>query len=592
MIVYGDPHFTCAAVTLLDWLDSRIAETDPDSLDQLRTLLIQAGQLEQAFMDGLSALDGPASGDLISSLQHVTDIAAEAFYIRFVGEEAPDPAELLATMRKALARVAGFPDVSLVVKVPEGFQSYALYPEAYILSARRWMRKHQTITPKKVTIIGLRSIGTTLSAVIAVALRSRGWQTERCSVRPTGDPFHRTTSLDHPLNHRPWVIIADEGPGLSGSSMASVAAAVVEAGGDAERLSFFPGHAGEPGAKATPEVRYWWETIPRFVTSPRSLRWEGNSLRQCLALESFNGPAQFEELSDGAWRAKAYPDESCWPPITRPFRSTKLRCSGSDGRSVIWKFVGFGPWIDDQTDGSSQPLSQSINRANLGWTPAPVGTSHGYLAVPWIPGTPLRPSDADDSRIIEHLGRYIVQVAGPPMRSDEHLVATERLAQMLYSNTIEALAKTAAQRTRDFFGPAQGLRNCPTYGDGRMAPHKWLRAGDGRIWKTDGVLHHADHTVVGKQPVLWDVAATLIEWKLNARSAARLVGTIEQGGIRIDLGVLKFYCLSYAAFKLGQMAFCEQTESEPREKARISRARRDYQHALRSLLSEPASVSG
>jgi hypothetical protein len=592
MIVYGDPHFSCAAVTMLNLLDSRIAEVDPDSLDQLRTLLIQAGQLEQGCMDYLSTLDGRASAEVISNLQRVTDLAAEAFYTRFARREISDPAELLATMRKALGRVTGFPDVCLVVKVPEGFQSYALYPEAYIVSARRWIRKHQAAAPKRATVIGIRSIGTTLSAVIAVALRSMGWQTERCSVRPTGNPFHRTTSLDHHLNHRSWVIIADEGPGLSGSSMASAATAVVEAGGDAQRLSFFPGHAGEPGAKATPEVRCWWETIPRFVTSQRSLRWDGNSLRQCLADKSMNGPAQFEDMSDGAWRAKVYPDESCWPPSTRPFGSIKVRCSDSNGRSVIWNFVGLGPWIDHQADGSSQALTQSLDRAKQGWSPVPLGTSHGYLALPWIPGAPLRPSDARDPKIIENIGRYVVQVGRPPMHSDEHFAATERLAQMLYWNTKEAIGNMAAEHTRKFFAQAQSLRDCPCYGDGRMAPHKWLRTGDGRIWKTDSFGHYADHTVIGKQPLLWDVAGTLIEWKLDARSAARLVAIIEQAGVMVDEEVLKFYCLAYAAFKLGQMMLCEETESEPGEKARIAGARAEYQHALSSFLNEPASVEG
>jgi hypothetical protein len=593
MIVYGDAHFRSAAVTLHRRLAARITQTEPDSMDQLRTLLIQAGQFEQAFTDYLSAVGSAVSDELTSSIQRITDLAADAFYSRLVKRETADRRALLVAMQAALARLTVFQDVCLVIKVPEGLQSYALYPEAYVASARRWAGKHRATDSNQATVIGIRSIGTTLSAAITATLRSMDWQIARFTVRPMGHPFRRRTSLEgHRFNRRSLVIIADEGPGLSGSSMASAAAAVVEAGADPQKLSFFPGHAGEPGAQATSEVRRWWEVISRFVTSQSSLRWDGNSLHQCLALKWTNDAVQFEDLSAGAWRAKAYPDESCWPPLARPFASIKLRSSDPGGKCVSWKFVGLGPWIDDQTDSLHQAWKQSLDRADQGWSPPPLATSHGYLAVAWMRGTPLRPLDAKDPRIIEHIGRYIAQVAGPRLPSVEQSAAIERLAQMLYSNTKEALGETLADRTRLFFAHAQNGQHSPSYGDGRMAPHKWLRTGDGRIWKTDGLAHQADHTVVGRQSVLWDVAATLIEWKLDARAAARLLGTIERSGIVIERDALKFHCLCYAGFKLGQMAFCEQVEAEPGEKARLSKARCEYQEALRSLLGEPPLVAG
>lgn len=73
-------------------------------------------------------------------------------------------------------------------------------------------------------MIGLRSIGTSLSAVVAATLQQSGIEVlPRVTVRPTGHPFARKVEC---LVVRPAAkafIIVDEGPVLSGSSMVSVA---------------------------------------------------------------------------------------------------------------------------------------------------------------------------------------------------------------------------------------------------------------------------------------------------------------------------------------------------------------------------------
>jgi hypothetical protein len=78
-------------------------------------------------------------------------------------------------------------------------------------------------------------------------------------------------------------LVVDEGPGLSGSSMAAAAAALAGAGVERGRISFFPGHGGDPGSAASDTVRAWWASSRRYVGPLAALRWGGRSLEGVLA---------------------------------------------------------------------------------------------------------------------------------------------------------------------------------------------------------------------------------------------------------------------------------------------------------------------
>ena len=82
-----------------------------------------------------------------------------------------------------LPRVAPSPDwpAEVELRIPEGFAFYAVYPEAYVDAARRLKL---VAAPR---VIGIRSIGTSLAAVVAAALDAP----EPITVRPVGDPAAR-----------------------------------------------------------------------------------------------------------------------------------------------------------------------------------------------------------------------------------------------------------------------------------------------------------------------------------------------------------------------------------------------------------------
>src|SRR5437870_2593848 len=68
------------------------------------------------------------------------------------------------------------------------------------------------------------------------------------------------------------------------------------------------------------------------------------------------------------------------------------------------------------------------------------------------------------------------------------------------------------------------------YGDGHLAPHEWVRDSNGHIFKTDCCGHDADHTLVGRQSVFWDVAGALNEWQLDAGAEARFLDAVQRAG--------------------------------------------------------------
>src|SRR5437016_6164185 len=84
-------------------------------------------------------------------------------------------------------------DVPLRFKIPEGFAFYELSPEQYRRAARRWISAKRT--RGEAIIIGIRSIGTTLSRVVLEELGTGGISARRTTVRTEGDPFSRTVRL-------------------------------------------------------------------------------------------------------------------------------------------------------------------------------------------------------------------------------------------------------------------------------------------------------------------------------------------------------------------------------------------------------------
>ena len=597
MIVYGDPQFTIGSTVLLHALRRSAFAAKATNLDELRSLLIQAGQFEQAMADssGSSAAQHRA--------QEITDLAASAFHAAYAGGQGPTAGEALEQLRMSIPCLGDFPDDLLTVKIPEGFEFYALYPEQYCNSALHWSEdKPGSGAERSVTVIGIRSIGTALSAVVDTTLAAAGWRTGRITVRPTGPPFARKVELPPAFQaSAQHALIVDEGPGLSGSSMAAVAQALISSGFKCEQIAFLPGHANEPGPAASPEVRDWWAHTPRYVTSLKNIRWNGLTLAESLEAKagefcearitphflraSLSAKSQrlmsTENLGRGLWRNMVYASETNWPAVPASFERLKYRCSPEGGPGLLWKFAGLGAWRYDMESCVAAGFKRIEKRAAQNWTVKPVAVFRGFVGLPWIEGEPLRSADARTPGILNHIGCYLASVSGPPLTGTEQAAARARLSEMLYWNTKESLGVTAAERALRVAAAIHLDDRYPSYGDGHLASHEWLRTVDGRILKVDCAGHDTDHTVVGRQPVHWDIAGAIVEWKLTEAQVGVLLKAVKAAGIEIEPSDLAFYRLAFAAFRLGQSALCASLSTEdPSERARLEAATWRYQNQL------------
>ncbi len=119
------------------------------------------------------------------------------------------------------------------LRVPEGYAYYALYPETYVAASRLFLNGRERGTA---VCVGIRSIGTSLSAVVGATLELEGWEVHPLTLRPRGDPFRRRPVLTRELAHwlerqeQAYFLVIDEGPGLSGSSLCGVADVISELG--------------------------------------------------------------------------------------------------------------------------------------------------------------------------------------------------------------------------------------------------------------------------------------------------------------------------------------------------------------------------
>jgi hypothetical protein len=407
---------------------------------------------------------------------------------------------------------------------------------------------------------------------VAAELRRLGWDARRFTVRPTGHPYAREVVISpEQTGGAAWALVVDEGPGQSGSSMAAVVRALEAAGMAPGRVALLPGHGGEPGGAASPEIRAVWERTPRHVVPRDELRWAGRSLTEVLADETrallgapTDAPAAVDDLGGGLWRPLLFgADPASWPAAFPAFERPKYRVRLlSDGPAVLWAFCGLAGVAPGVT-GAERAAARLAERARGGWTVAPLGTALGWLATPWVEGTPLTPADAHAPATLAHVGRYVAAVAGESLSPEEVEAGRARLAEMLYWNVWEGVGEGAAARVRDWSERvAPTLRALPAplraaYGDGRLAPHEWLRTPGGRLVKTDAAGHDADHTCVGRQPVLWDLGGALVEWGQTghaANPAALLAGFSHAADMPPD--ALRWHAAAYAAFRLGQSAMC------------------------------------
>ncbi len=572
MLVYRDASVAERAAALADEVESLAAAVEAKpGYDAAIELLVTAGELEAAVLDTLECADEDAIG---AALRDITASAARVLVA--ANEPATGRCASLCGKLRSLVHTVRVAVADLLVRrrVPEGYAYYALYPEAYATAARVYWAERR---PRMVTVIGIRSIGTSLSAVVATELArcDSGLDLQTLTVRPTGHPFDRVLALTREAERlvRARVfgefVVVDEGPGLSGSSFAAVADALSMVGVSEKRISFMPSWLPAPEQLRSERARSHWSRH-RAYTSTFDAVWDaGRGIAEQWDAEIV------ADWSGGCWR-DAHDDDSI-PAVNAQHEQRKYLVRRGDELLVL-KFAGLGRYGRRRA-----ALSETL--ADAGYAPAVHGFHCGFLATAFVAGTRLT-HDTLDRESLAHIGAYVafrgsLEVArrGASLADLREMIETNVADEIGHFPRARELLSRVEEQTRG----ERAVAN-----DARMLAHEWIKASSG-LTKIDGVAHHDDHFLPGPQPVVWDIAGARAELELGADESRVLLEAFAANaanGHEPELEQrLPFYDVAYLALRIGYASMSAESCAASSDGPRWVRAESRYRERLRSVLA-------
>jgi len=570
MLVYREQQRTARPAAML--ASARTALDDlsnapPDRHDRIVRLLIELGRLESAVADGLCP-EADAPHPLAGLLRAASVAAGHLAWHSWCGrpdESAPWIARARAALDAAGRRT--LPE-KVIDTVPEGFAQYGLLPETYLVSAAKAARACPMPTA---VCVGIRSIGTTLSALVTAVLEELGREVLSLTVRPRGHPFDRRPRFSEALacvlreRRSSLFLLVDEGPGLSGSSLAGTARALVDLGVEEDRIVLLPSWRTDGNSLRSAEARSRWRRHAQFTATFEEVWIDSGRLGRALR------GRELQDLSAGAWRASLLEPGRPLPPVQPQHERRKYLArspsSASERRlpDLMVRFAGLGALGEPR-----QARAEGLAQAGFGARPA--GLVHGFLVQEFLPGSPAKATDA--AELVHTMAAYLAHLR-------RHFPAdgpVTDLRQMVATNVTEALGSEAAHQALARL-EATPHDVGPTMLDGRMFPHEWIRTAAG-FRKVDAVDHGDDHFYPGPQDIAWDVAATCVEFDLSAElQDAFLEEYRRASGDGTVVRRLPGFAVAYLAFRVGYASLAgEQLGASPdgarfRADAAVYRAR-------------------
>jgi hypothetical protein len=526
MLVFRKACVRSSAATIRRDLAARIERCSSlRSREALLSLVIRSGEIESALED----IDHPGS----SNARMFTDAVANVLS----NPAAPGGLPEL----RALAEQLDLP-AELELRRPEGYAYYALDPNDYAKLAST-----VNVASRRVVVLGIRSIGASLSAVVAAELGARGIAVSRASVRPSGHPWDRRAEWSS--HTRPVVeeardaafFVVDEGPGLSGSSFLAVGEALNESGVPRASVHFLCSRRPDTARLVAPNAETRWKCFNAHFTEPRPQR-EGEL-----------------DLCAGRWRDFSRTQRDEMPMVWGQRERSKYL---SSDRRVLRRFVGYPPY--------GEPVAERAEILALaGFSPAVLDYREGFLSQRWDGG---RYFPILGIRPVERIAEYLAfRARSFPVRS-----TADDLEHMLRANVAEAAGVELPSDLR-----LEVV--APTVCDGSLAAHEWLLSANGRILKTDSTDHGDDHLFPGPCDSAWDLAGAIIEWSFDANERERLLSSYRALTGDDASARLATYELAYAAFRVGCMRMAKLS-ADPSDAELLARAERRYEDHLRRKL--------
>jgi len=437
------------------------------------------------------------------------------------------------------------------ISPPEGFTYYALHPLDF---AR--VTSHLATEPRACAVIGIRSIGVTLSAMTTAALRNAGRPASRITVRPTGHPYSRRTDFEQA--QRQWIheqaamgsqfVIADEGPGRSGSTFLSVAESLLGAGVQRERITIIGSRQVDPQSLCAENAASRWSEFRYIATSPSV----NARFKDCLY------------AGGGSWREAFFASEQEWPESWT--QTERLKFISPDQRT-LYKFEGMG-----RIGAEARERAFALSEANFAPRVSDVG--EGFLAYDLLDGPRLRATDVNAS-LLDQMARYCAFRASN-FTGDG--CWPSQLKQMVEFNIQQEFG------TNVVFDDHELSCRPPVLVDGRMQPYEWIATGAETFVKTDAIDHGDNHFFPGPCDIAWDVAGTIVEWALDEPSTDRLLQEFQHHSGDDVRRRLSGYLLGYATFRTAFCRMALETVRGSAEEPRLYSAYIRYrQEALRQV---------
>jgi hypothetical protein len=246
-----------------------------------------------------------------------------------------------------------------------------------------------------------------------------------------------------------------------------------------------------------------------------------------------------------------------------------------DGRRVLLKFAGLGAIGERKLE-----MARALHAA--GFTPEPLGLVHGFLIERWCDDA--RQLDVGE-KPVEVIGRYVGARARLFPANESSGATIDELLAMCRRNIALALGEDAARAVDRRSAPRRRIARVRT--DNKLDRQEWLYTSSGRLLKTDALDHHQSHDLIGCQPAEWDIAGAISEFELDATETARLVAAT---GYAVDPGLLDFFRIAYAAFRLGQARVAAETAGSAAQVRQLRRNSDRYARALHDLLHESTNA--
>jgi hypothetical protein len=549
MLVYGDQQETVFAADVLSDLRRQANALDdvPRGIRWHQTcvaLFIVMAGLAQGVADaefaavGFDTVSAPQTTLMtaLRTLAHTIDMSWNSDFAR---QDAPDLA-LDALASESLP-------TTLTIRRCEGYAFYALYPEQYLAAARH--------VPRGACVIGLRSIGTGLAALVASVCDAE----LVCTMRPIGEVYARTvavgTELEAAIRVRRDSVFAlvDEGPGQSGSSLGGVADYLESVGVARDRIVFLPSHGGDLRANAQPQHRERWRTAKRLSVGFEEVFIDDAAHSLPTWFEDVTGRAiaPLRDLSGGRWRSVGPHFQVSADPGREARKYLLTTASGT----YLLKFVG----LDAE---ASSKLACARRLYEAGFSPEPIALRHGFLATRWMPVERA----ATTAEIWPVIARYLSFRAETFPAEKAGASLSELLAAARYN-----LGQAVGESAEILFDAwpddrVAALQRCvrPVQVDGRMHRWEWI-AGRSGVLKTDAVDHARAHDLVGCQDIAWDVAGSIVEFGVSDAQGGHLVRAVL--GDRTEMGDLTaLLTLCYLGFQIGWWDFAAEPASAARQR--------------------------